>query len=170
MLALQAAPSLTDEISGVLLISTTPRFCRDDSQEWGIPQATVRAMTAGLRTEPERTLERFYVSSAAPEEPDPIEMAKWVRECLLNPDGLHTGLQYLRHTDLRPHMSCGGLPAVLIHGRGDAIIPYTASRTIGIRLRPCRMDLTSDAGHDLPLRRPDVVVKGLHSLLMMCPG
>lgn len=168
MLALEAAPRLTRELAGVLLISTTPRFCRDETQDWGVPEAAVRAMTAGLRNAPGETLQQFYASSAAPAEPDPLQTARWEQECLRNLEGLRTGLQYLRSTDLRQQVSCGGLPSVLIHGRSDAIIPDQASRTLGAHLRPSRLELTAHAGHDLPLRRPDVVHRGLHSLAGMC--
>jgi pimeloyl-[acyl-carrier protein] methyl ester esterase len=168
MLALEAAPALAEALGGVLLISATARFCRDPDQDGGIPEAAVRAMALGLRADPERTLERFYVTTASPAEPDPDDLGRWTTACLADRPGLEAGLAYLRRADLRGRASCGGAPAVLLHGRDDAIIPCDAGRALAARLRPSRIELYEDVGHDLPLRRPDVVVKGLHSLLRMC--
>ena len=165
MLALEAAPHLTHRIAGTLLISTTPRFCRGKGQAYGVAPAELRAMTVGMRRDPERTLRGFYAACAAPLSPDPGEMDRWIgtyREDFLS---LLSGLQYLRHADLRSRMDCGGIPAVLLHGGRDTVIPTQASRTLGDHLHSSRVDLIADAGHDLPLRRPGLVARSLRTLV-----
>ena len=168
MLALECAASLREELSGLLLISTTPHFCQDKKQGWGMPKANLRAMIQGLRRNARETLERFYASSAFPNAPNPQEVNAWTSAALSNSGELEAGLSYLRDTDLRSHSYTLDLPTVLVHGKEDAVIPYRASRTLGVHLRPSRIELISDEGHDLPLRRPDVMLQAMCSLIDMC--
>ena len=172
MLAFESAASLCEDLSGLLLIGTTPHFCQDEKQDWGMPKANLRAMIQGLRRNPRKTLEGFYTASAFPNAPNPHEVDAWTTAALNNSGGLESGLSYLRDTDLRDtdvrSDSCAlHLPTVLIHGKDDAVIPYRASRTLGAHLRPSRIELISNVGHDLPLRRPDVMLQALCSLTDM---
>ncbi len=163
MLALQHASQLAASVRGLLLISSTPYFCQDVTQSWGVPVSQVRAMRSALRNQPEKTLLNFYQRAAAPFTFEPKGMAPPLDQLGL----LETGLTYLMETDLRGQPCNGGLPTVLIHGRNDAVIPVAGSRTLAIQLMPSRLDLAADVGHDLPLRRPDLLVNGVNSLIKM---
>jgi pimeloyl-[acyl-carrier protein] methyl ester esterase len=164
MLALQHARALATDVSGLLLVSTTPHFCQDVTQSWGVPLAHVRAMRSALRNQPERILADFYQLAAAPFPDRPSGLVPPLHQV----DRLEDGLTYLLDTDLRTQPACnGGLPTVLLHGRNDAVIPVTGSRTLAVQLMPSRLDLIVDVGHDLPLRCPDVLLNGIRSLIHM---
>lgn len=163
MLALQYADELAPYLQGLLLVSSTPHFCQDVTQSWGVPVSQVRAMRSALRNRPERTLTNFYQLAAIPHAYDPNGLVQPLDQL----DHLEKGLTYLMETDLRGRPCNGGLPTVLLHGRNDAVIPVAGSRTLAIQLMPSRLDLIVDVGHDLPLRRPDVLAHGILSLIHM---
>jgi pimeloyl-[acyl-carrier protein] methyl ester esterase len=168
MLALQCARDLADEIRGLLLIAATPQFCRGKAQTWGISPAKVRAMRSGLGQRPETILESFYREVASPFESSSHRYGGNMAEVLGNLEGLKHGLNYMLAANLRRRALNAGLPVMMLHGRDDRIVPHTGSRSLTFQLQPSRLDLIDKAGHDLPLRRPDLVAQAADRLQALC--
>jgi pimeloyl-ACP methyl ester carboxylesterase len=70
---------------------------------------------------------------------------------------LGTGLGLLRDLDLRDALPRILVPALVIHGSGDRIIPVAAARWLAQHMRTARLVIVPDAGHDLPVRAPNTV-------------
>lgn len=168
MLALQSARHLAPHIHGLLLIASTPQFCRSEHQRWGASPAEVRAMRSGLRRRPEGTLESFYRQAASPSETAWRGYRPFIPQALRDLDGLCRGLDYLLAANLHRRPLNSGLPVMLLHGRDDQVVPYTGSRSLAAQLQPSRFDMIVEAGHDLPLRRPELLRAAIHRLQCLC--
>jgi pimeloyl-[acyl-carrier protein] methyl ester esterase len=161
MIAMQIARHLRPRSLGLLLISATDRFCSDETRRWGTPVVELRAMRRNMRRDPEQTLRDFLRQSAFPHE---RTEAPWVEVLVRDADRLDAGLRYLDVTDLR-HQDCSlDQPVAFLHGRKDAVVPHTASRSMAARIMPSRLDMIEDVGHELPFQRGDAV---LHAVRML---
>lgn len=167
MLVLEHASGLGGVLSGIMLIASTPRFCADPRQPWGADPEEIRAMRKNLQRDPETVLTAFYRRSAHPHEVDPDASQHWLRDSVAHLGDLIAGLNYLVDADLRAGTGLRGVPVHLLHGRRDAIVPFAASRSLAVDLMPSRLDIVPDAGHDLPLRRPDLLRAAFSRLVAM---
>lgn len=152
--ALEVAAVHPELIDRLVLVGSTPKFCADGDFTCGTPVANVRAMRAGLRRDPEKTLAGFQRLVAAPfQEPAaamPGFRSGWQ-------DDLTAGLDYLLRTDLRERLKLIGAPVLILHGREDRVIPWQAAEYMQGEMPASRVGLYPGVGHDLPLREPDRV-------------
>lgn len=126
--------------------------------DFSVPEAHLRAMMRQLRKDAATTLTSFVAQAAAPHLPvaRPLETSLEV---------LQGGLRYLRETDLTlmvPGIRC---PAMILHGRQDAIIPHAAGAWLAGHLPAGRLVSVENMGHDLPLRRPEWVAREVRAFL-----
>ena len=56
MIAMEAAIAGHDRIAGLVLLASTPRFCKDNNAPFGKSTPEVRALSLGIRTMPEPSL------------------------------------------------------------------------------------------------------------------
>jgi len=156
MIALEQAACFPDEITGVVLIGSTVRFCRSHDWPHGQSALRVQAMMGGLKIAPGRTLSRFYRECAHPLILDKATGETYVNEAMVyDPDQLHDGLKYLSASDLRDLTSNIEVPTLLLHGREDAIIPCSAAEWLHSKLDGSRFTEFAGMGHDLPVRMPE---------------
>ena len=160
MVAAQAALERPERVRGLVLLSSTPRFCAAPDFECAQPIINLRAMTRFLHAQTPVILGKFLSDVAAPFPSEPDVMKKRIQEAQsLGMDNLLKGLHYLRDTDLRQKI--GGLqtPCLLMHGKADCIIPWQASRWMATRIRHNRFIPTPGIGHDLPIRHPQLIAR-----------
>ena len=159
MIALEAAMACPDRIGRLVLVAGTARFVADAEDVPGVPERNVRAMIAGLKRNRAATLQRFYQDCYRPV--DLLEVSGMRLEQLSQdwPDeALRTGLEYLRHADLRPGLGALNVPVLLIHGNEDAVIPIAAGEALARTLPRAELCMLPNAGHALPVLDPDRVV------------
>jgi pimeloyl-[acyl-carrier protein] methyl ester esterase len=142
---------------GLVLLAPTARFLASDDGWPGATAASLRALRAGLRRDPERALRSFFEQCEAPDPLDPAAAEARIQGALaggLPP--LLDGLDFLREADLRGAAARIEAPALLIHGRTDRVVPAAAStRLAGIMPRARRVEI--DGGHAAPLRAEEAV-------------
>ncbi|MFH0953512.1 MAG: alpha/beta fold hydrolase [Verrucomicrobiota bacterium] len=160
MKALEAALHFPGKVSGLVLVSATARFCREQDYPCGVDRSEVRAMARALRQTPGDVLTRFMETAARPvEEPAASIRSKVADAMARGADRLKAGLAYLLDTDLRMALESLHQPVLLLHGREDAIIPWQASQHLANLLRNSRLVLLDGLGHDLPIRCPQPVAE-----------
>lgn len=142
---------------GVVLISTTARFCSAPDWPHGVASARVRAMKAGLRKKPEEVLRQFFADVAAPTTPMVLE-EKIHTALALGTETLSRGLDELLNMDLRGAVVTT-TPALVLHGRADRIIPYAAGEWLATQFVFNRFVPLADVGHDLPLTATSAVAE-----------
>lgn len=153
MIALETACREQKKISGLILAGATPSFCMREEFVHGKPVENVRALSLNLFKDARRALSRFYEQVSFPFRPMPEKEQVWL-DLVMKEDVkmLERGLQYLMKTDLRNIVSEVRVPALLIHGKQDKVVPWQASEWLAERMSKARLKLLVDYGHDLILR------------------
>ena len=73
----------------------------------------------------------------------------------------------IRYADSRPRLSRIGVPTLVLCGAQDRTCPPAMSITIAEAIPHARLKIVPDAGHYLPLERPDLVAHELTAWLAM---
>lgn len=158
-LALRLASLVRPRIHSLLLVSTTPRFVIDDRWTAGLPDGQVRIMARGLKRRYGQTLDDFFAQQFGADELPPDRLQQLLRQ--LGPaavppqaEAALAALETLRCADLRDQLSALQLPALVMHGADDVIIPAAAGRYLAEQLPQSRWELLPQAGHAPFLSRP----------------
>lgn len=165
MLAMQTARAVPERIAGLVLISSTPRFCSGPDWPHGQASSRVRAMRRRLPSHPLEVLVPFHQLCAAPVAADPADLATRCA-ALTNQDPalLQSGLDYLLATDLREQLEGLALPVEILHGVHDQVIPVEAGQTLADHIPGAAWHPLGGVGHALPMRRPCPVVDAIQRI------
>ncbi|MGD0566489.1 MAG: alpha/beta fold hydrolase [Candidatus Goldiibacteriota bacterium] len=154
LIAIRAAAEIPEIISGLALISATPRMTRDEGYD-GAREGEIRAMAAGLLKNRERIIEGFAKKAfGGGAEIDEYKMSA----AGFTTDELLSGLQLLEKTDIRKNLDLITVPALIMHGKQDSIIPVSQARLIHDMIKASSL-LEFDAGHGLPYIAPDILIE-----------
>ncbi len=166
MFALEAALHMPEKIKGLFLISSTPRFCSAPDYKHGVAPLSLRMMMRDIRNNTEIALTDFLASLHEPFNEDAGIIREEVQSALsIGSAGLSAGLKYLMEADLRDSLSSINIPSVVFHGKEDAVIPWQAGRFLSDGIRDCSLKLIEGAGHDLPIRSPELIVEEVDNVL-----
>lgn len=166
MIALEVASALADRVGALILVSSAPRLAAAPDFPQGVPPPVLKAMRRTFRRTPERTLSEFFANAAFPRRLPASALAEKVAAAAaLDPEELEEQLRYLAETDLREAARRLSMPALVLHGRRDRIIPLGAASWLGQKLPRASMIVREDGGHALPLDEPDWVADRIESFL-----
>jgi pimeloyl-[acyl-carrier protein] methyl ester esterase len=157
-IALAALPSLRDRVSGLALLSATPRFTATEGWPHGLPESRVRALRARLARAPDDARRAFFDGMFADGEVAEPERARLAAEQLAaTPDmaAARATLDALAAADLRDRVAAAReLPVLLVHGERDGICLPAASAWLHAQLPRSRREELAGAGHAPQLSRP----------------
>jgi len=159
MRALQAVADKKIHPAGLILISSTARFCRDGSYEPGVEKVALRVMLHGLMAKRERVLMNFFEQSGSPDENDVDSRIKDAG--VFSTDGLIEGLKQLDELDLRENLHEIKIPVLIFHGAKDLIIPADAAKYMAKRIPKATVEIIDDAGHELAIHQADILAEHL---------
>ena len=156
-----AASNITN-VARLVLVNGTAAFCASEGYSCAVPAVAVRTMTAAMAVRPRQTLEAFYQRCRYPRKISSQDLRKRVENALAcGKDALTHGLHYLRKTDLRHAVGNIDVPALIINGRKDRIIPCDAGEYLADLMPEAEFAAVADAGHDLPLCNPFEITRRL---------
>lgn len=150
MLAQLAALQAQSAMARLVLIGTTPSFIQREGFAAAQPPALLTAFAAGVRALPASVVSRFAALSnqgdscarsihrqlqALTQEPVPEQAA------------LLASLDWLQTLDLRAQASAITLPALLIHGGQDGLMPLAAGQWLAEHLPNATLLTFPDAAH-----------------------
>jgi pimeloyl-[acyl-carrier protein] methyl ester esterase len=164
MLALEAAIASPDRVRGLLLVGTTPSFCVRTGFPHAVEAKAVRSLSVALRRDGRGAVARFLRECAAPLAPLPASAGQ-VSCTAADVDLLLAGLEYLRRRDLRARCPELRAPCRVLHGGEDRVVPVEAGAWLARSLPGAAFTESPGYGHDLPLRRPDLVLRELEKLV-----
>lgn len=189
MIALETAAYRPDLAAGLILISSTAKFRADQSWTSGVSNGALRAMTNMLRRDPRSVLATFFKNVAntfedkaqqlmAKSENHGLLMQKLeetitlkIEEaCAMNPLELSAGLKYLSETDLRNEATAVNIPALILHGQQDVIIPVQAGLALKSLLPVSEIRVYENCGHGLPWQNPRAIAEDIMEFLKKCPN
>jgi len=147
---------------GMVLIGATPRFVNGAGWASGSPAADWQAFRESARLRPELLLQRFFGLCGQPG-PGGRLVARALRAALEDggapqPAGLELALDLLQANDLRALVDGIEVPALVLHGTSDRVVPSAAGRWLAAHLPRARFVPLRGAGHAPLLGPPATVV------------
>ncbi len=152
LLALHEVAGGHSTATHLILISSTARFCADESGWPGTSTASLRAMQRQLERSPTEALATFHQWCAGPAAPESLIKQRVAEALELGLDSLRAGLQALATLDVRAALPSCSIPVLLLHGACDPVIPMAAAERMVESLPMATLVRHPQAGHDLPLQ------------------
>jgi pimeloyl-ACP methyl ester carboxylesterase len=151
MLAMNSIINKSLRPAGLILVSSTARFCVTGDYPHGVPRANLRSMIRGLSRDRDKVLEQFYA------------MAGEAADCTFSKEELLAGLHQLDELDLRDRLKEIDVPTLILHGGADQIIPYNAAEYLAANIPSSRLIIRPGASHALPLNETDWLAREIYS-------
>jgi pimeloyl-[acyl-carrier protein] methyl ester esterase len=169
MVALELARHHGRHLRALLLVATTPKFLAGPDWEHGLPATVLDEFTRGLARDYRRTVQDFLVLQTRGDE-RALETLRALRGKLMThgePDAraLASGLEILRHADLRDDLPRIVTPALVVAGEHDRLTPPGAGRELASRLPSARIRLVERSGHAPFLSHAGVVLDEVRGFL-----
>ena len=142
MLAQELAARFPARIERLVLVATTPRFVSAPDWQHGLADSAVRALARDFKRAPIPTLAHFWRLQFSGEGSIPSPRLPQVE-----PATALGGLELLRQVDLRNQLSEITMPALVLHGSHDVIIPVAAGRFLAATLPQAFLHEVNDGGH-----------------------
>lgn len=152
MLAIQLALQQHANVSGLVLVATTPRFCSAldwpygcsddvfDSFKQGVVQSSIKALGSYFSL-------MFLGDTLTRSEYNHLAREVVDRKYLPRQEGLEKGLELLAMLDLRKDIHRLKTPCLVIHGESDRIIPIGAGRFLAEALADAELVVFPNCGH-----------------------
>lgn len=152
VVVLEAAARQPDRFEGLVLIDGG----------FTVAEAVVRPLIDGARRDWPATASWFADTSVP--EPDCAHVRRWGRHILGRATGEAAARMfecYLERNQPAPTLSDIRVPALVIHGTADAIVPVEIGRMMAAQLPDAQLVLIDGAGHVPTMTRPYEVVKAI---------
>lgn len=149
----------------LILLSSTARFCADDADWPGLPQANLKALQRQLARDPEQALAGFHRLCAGPHASEELIRRRTNDSLAMDRAELADGLQALAEWDVRAGLAACRIPVLMLHGMKDEVIPVEAAEQMLEQLPLAKLARHMEAGHDLPLADPQWVGEQVESFL-----
>lgn len=168
LFAQRLARNHPERVRALALVGATPCFVERDGWPAAMKASNFGEFESGLAIDMAATLARFVRLAAL--NGTGARAAIRSLEARLGERGppsacgLSRALGWLRDTDLREDARGIEQPAVVIHGKGDALAPIDAGRWLGRALPHARLVELDDGGHVPFLTHRDAFVHALESL------
>jgi pimeloyl-[acyl-carrier protein] methyl ester esterase len=150
MLALEAAFSAPDRVSGLTMMASTPCFVSREDWAHGIDSNLLAELAADLEQDYVQTIGRFMSlqvlgsSAARPTLRTLNDALRRARQP--STEGLRQGLQLLSSSDLRSRLP-SGLPLTVISATQDRLTPIAAGRWVAGQIQGAVFQEVEGAGH-----------------------
>ncbi len=168
MIAQHLASRHPERVASLALMMTSSGSRLLPKPQWHVRQALMpppRGLPIEAKVE---HLERsMYVIGSPAYRPDPlrqrVRLEAFVRRSWRPAGALRQMLAVAADGDRSPLLRKLDVPAVVIHGDADPLVPPAAATDLVRKLRGARLDLIPGMGHDLPLQLVERVVDDIGS-------
>lgn len=147
-LAMNWAFRYPERVKKLVLLSTTPCFVAREGWHLGVSAELLESFSRGIEKDREETLRRFLFLQAQGGEDEKWlyrKLRKIVKETEM--EGLRKGLRLLEKNDFRKEASLIDMPVLLIHGRGDRLIPPEAAQWLCGEMRNAEIAFMPGCAH-----------------------
>jgi pimeloyl-[acyl-carrier protein] methyl ester esterase len=151
-IALHAHAGLQERLSGMVLVSSTPRFTASEDFSFGLVRAEADGMRLKMLRNPERALKGFHSRMFAAGEFDSDTAAAEISrlcEAVPLPDGTAAveALDALVQADMRPLLASITTPTLIVNGELDCICLPHASRYLKEHIAHSDQTVYTRCGH-----------------------
>ena len=138
-------------VRGLVLVSSTPCFVAGGDWPHAMKRSTLEAFAQGLAQDPAATLGTFVKLNALHGARGRAAIREFTQRLAgrppATPEALACGLEWLRTTDLRSDAAWLAMPALVLHGARDAIVPRGAGQWLAQCLPHATRVEWDDAAH-----------------------
>jgi pimeloyl-[acyl-carrier protein] methyl ester esterase len=174
LVALHAAATRTDAVSGLAMLCASPRFVRGDNWPYGMSAEIFRDFADGLRSDYRGTLDRFIALEAFGSDDARGELRTLRAEVFSRGEpaahALADGLGLLETVDLRSTLPDLGMPNLWIAGRRDRLVDPRAMREATALAPGSSFVVVEHGGHAPFLTHAEVVASLLDNFLQTVPA
>lgn len=161
LVAMQASQKKNDRISKLILVCPTPKFLADDGWKLGQTAAAMDNLSNRFEQDYQTALKRFLLLQAGTDADARSLANNTLNEITQHPPPswatLKSGLKILRKTDLRDSVKNISIPACIILGRSDRVIPAAAGIDLHQRINGSTL-VELNAGHAPFIEQPKLFV------------
>jgi pimeloyl-[acyl-carrier protein] methyl ester esterase len=161
-IALSAAIKYQKKISGLFLISTTPRMIKDEGY-YGVNENIIKAMIQKLNRKPVETLKDFF--SLCTNNTDNSILSLLSVAVKIEKEYLLSGLLYLQNTDIRNELGKIKLPVRIIHGRKDRVITIKNGIYLSERLPRSEIKILQEEEHFFFHKNPSILANEISNFI-----
>jgi pimeloyl-[acyl-carrier protein] methyl ester esterase len=147
---LDIARRFPERVNSLVLLAGNPAFTQ--TAQWpGMNIGLLDAFADKLNEDCQATLLRF-LSLQVNNLPDYLTLLRTLRSAVLECDPpdhetLQGGLDILKHSDLRPVLSCASVPVSVILGTRDTLVPVSAGQNMQELAPDITLNIIDKAGH-----------------------
>ncbi len=143
LMAMRVALDTPARVHGLALVGATPCFRAKTDWPHGVDEATFRSFAEAAGSGAPKLLQRFFLLMLHGEDLARADMTAIARRAVdkrhpPEPAALSAGLRLLADQDLRNDVPAIGAPALVLHGRRDAVTPVAAGRWLARHLPNAR--------------------------------
>jgi pimeloyl-[acyl-carrier protein] methyl ester esterase len=169
MVALELGRRYPRHLRALVLVATTPRFLAAPDWNRGLEPAVLDGFTHGLEADCHQTVQNFLTLQARGDEraAATLRALRGLIAARAEPDrrALAAGLDVLRSVDLRTALPQIELPALVVSGEHDCLMPAEAGRALAAALPRARLRIIERSGHAPFLSHPDHVLAEVRGFL-----
>lgn len=152
MLALDIAARWPERVAGLALVSATPCFRQRQGWPHGCRDAVFADFEQAVAERSTKIMNRFFAlmlhgDSLARSEYNSLARESINRREPATVTGLAAGLSLLAELDLRPRLAGLSMPALIMHGEQDAVVPPGAGLALAEALPHGQGRLFPECGH-----------------------
>lgn len=149
LLALRAALEFPERVDRLVLISGTARMPQAEGYA-GTDPRVLRAMRSRLTRDVGRVLSEFADLCAEPDGDAAVRSEYLDMAHTQSREALSAGLDALASLDFRGRLKEISVPALLLHGSEDRVIPLSQAEAVASLLPDARLEVLAGRGHALP--------------------
>lgn len=151
LIAINQAAKHPDSVSNLVLIASTPKFTQEHDWPDAIRHEVLMTFAQQLENNYEATIKRFLALQTQGCA-DAKQQIRFLQSQLFShgaPDvaTLRNGLKLLQQTDLRKQLPDINIPALLIGGEQDRLVPPASLKSTQQKLKNASVCLIKGAGH-----------------------
>jgi len=156
-------------IKALVLVSSAPKFVRDDSWPDGVEAEVLDSFSGDLRDDYSNTVKRFIAIQSMGSD-NPREEQRVLRDRVFrhgNPPiaALEGGLKVLHNTDLRSQLADIKIPVLLVTGEHDSLFRKQAAKKTQLLIGNSKLVVIKGAGHAPFISHEQEFLKELNSFL-----
>lgn len=155
MLAMLAASRFPKQVEKLILISATPNFMKRQNWPDGVSPTLIDKLASSVHVNSAAALRRF-ITIFNQYDDHAREIARKLTDVTSAPAHcLKTGLDILRHTDLRPIIHTIQQPTLLLHGAQDTLMPLSSAKWLHENMQNAQLAVLPGASHAPFLSNPE---------------
>jgi len=148
-IAMDLALRYPARVQGLVLVATAAKF--------SVPEDRIRQLWAVMMGRAPQAFLTDGFSQKTVKEKFDIVREMWMEQIKTDPRVRYTDIVACREVDLTPAISAIRVPTVIYAGAEDVLTPPSDAQVIKDRISGARLETVADAGHMIPVERPDVL-------------